>query len=438
MKKTTAMTRAVSLGLSFSLFAGLLGACGKGDGEPAGSSADPAASKEPVEITFYRPNTGTTVEQFNQIMGDAIKAKFPNVIPKFIPYADGSHMEDVLASGQDLDILILSIGFVPSYPNYNIQYDMTEMIKKYKYDLNRLEPTTTNFIQEFGNGQIYALPIFTTAAVLMYNKDLFDKFGVPYPRDGMTWDDTYELAKKMTRTDGGTQYYGFGTSVGHMLRVNQLSVPFVDPKTNQPMLASENYRKLVENFARFYNMPNAQFDSNMMKKQADMFVKDRNLAMYAYFNSTMVGAPDDMNVDAVPLPSFKEAPGIGSQMYPTFAGITGTSKHKDLAFQIIAYMTSDEFQTKFAKDGTGLPVVKKPEIISVFSENVPHLKGKNIQAFYPDKPAAIAPKTEYDSIAEKYSNTAFNQVATGQKDVVTALREANEQAAKDIQAELGK
>jgi multiple sugar transport system substrate-binding protein len=344
-------------------------------------------------------------------------------------------MEDVLATGQNIDIVLLSIGFVPEYVKYNLQYDHNDLIKKYNFDLNRLEQTTVDFIKRFGDGKMYALPIFTTAEVLMYNKDLFDKFGVPYPKAGMTWDETFDLAKKMTRTEGGVQYYGFGMSVGHMLRVNQLSLPFVDPATGQPAIANDAFRKLLENFARFYTLPGA---SALLKNTANFFTKDKTLAMYAYFNSTMVSAPPEMNVDAVPLPSFPEARGTGSQMYPTYAGVSSISKHKDAAFQVLAYLTSEEMQTEFAKDGTGLPVVKNPGIIEVFGQNLPHLKGKNIKAFYPEKPAPIAPKTLYDDLAEKRAGEAFNQVAQNQKDAVTALREAAENASKDIEAAKGK
>jgi multiple sugar transport system substrate-binding protein len=369
------------------------------------------------------------MEQF----GDAIAKKFPYVTVKFIPDGDGADTGDIVGSGQTFDILIVSIGFINDFVTYGLQYDMSPEIKKNNFKVEALEPSMVNFVKKYGDGKMYALPIFTTAAVLMYNKDLFDKFGVAYPKAGMTWDDTYELAKKMSRTDGGQKYYGFGTSVAHMLRVNQLSLPYVDNKTFAPLINTEGYKKLAQNFARFFNIPGYEYDDKMMKaKTGDVFIKDKNVAMYAYFNSTMVNAPADMNIDAVPLPSFAEKPGIGSQMYPTFAGVTGNSKNKDVAFQIIAYMASDEMQMQFSKMGLGLPVVKNPAIIKAFGEGKPQLAGKNIAAFYPDKPADIFMQSIYDPIAEKYAKNAFNDVVGNKKDLNTAYREAEELAKKDI------
>ncbi|WP_282942563.1 extracellular solute-binding protein [Paenibacillus sp. RC67] len=415
-------------------------ACGSGGGskESTPAKVQDNAKRDPVEITFYRPNNATTEEQFMDLMGTAIKEKFPFVTPKFIPWGTGTKMEEVISAGVDMDIVLLSIGYYPQFQNLNLSTDLTELIKKTNYDTNRLETTNFDFIKQFGNGKIDSLPIFTTAEVLMYNKDIFDKFGVSYPKEGMTWDDLYELSKQVSRSDAGVQYYGFLTSISHMLNTNQLSLPFVDGKTNLPTINTDKYKQMAENYARFYNIPGAELPKEKYGKEAEMFTKDKNLAMYAYFNSTMVNAAKDMNMDAVPLPSFKEAPGVGSQMYSTFASVYSNSKHKDVAFEILAYLTSDEMQVKFAKDGTGMPIVKNTKLLDSFGQDLPQLKGKNIKAFYPTKPAPVSPRTIYDDLSSKYAVTALREVAQKVSDANTAFRKAEEQATKDIQAAMKK
>jgi ABC-type glycerol-3-phosphate transport system substrate-binding protein len=419
-------------------------ACGSGGNEGAAKVGEPAkgadanVKREPVEITFYRPNTATTEDQFMDLIGNAVKAKFPYVTPRYIPFGTGTGVNELISSGQSLDVILLSIGFYPQYQKINLMTDLTEQIKKTKYDESRLESTTYDFVKKSGNGKIESLPIFTTAEVLMYNKDLFDKFAVPYPKEGMTWDDLYELSRKISRNEGGVQYYGFLPSVSHMLNTNQLSLPYIDPKTNQPTMNTEKYKQMSQNIARFYNIPNALVPKEKHGKEADMFVKERSLAMYGYFNSTMVNAPADMNLDAVPFPSYKEAPGVGSQMYPTFASVGGSSKHKDVAFEILAFLTSDEMQLKFAKDGTGMPIVKNSKALDSFGIDKSTLKGKNIKAFYPAKPAAISTRTLYDDIAAKHAVNAIREVAQNVSDVNTAFRKAEELAIKDIEAELKK
>lgn len=62
-----------------------------------------------------------------------------------------------------------------------------------------------------GTQAVYALPKDFTPLVVYYNKRLFDAAGAPYPRDGWTWDDFAETARKLTRDadgDGKTDTYG--------------------------------------------------------------------------------------------------------------------------------------------------------------------------------------------------------------------------------------
>jgi multiple sugar transport system substrate-binding protein len=432
----------------------LLAACGSGQSGQSGQSgtggdsgsAAPSTSatakvdmsfmNEPVTIVFYRPNTATNEEQFMEMAGDAIKAKFPNVTIKFIPYdAKTSGYSTLITSGQDFDLIFYSIGAITDMTTNNLQYDMTPLVKKYNLDLSRLEQTQVDFIKNFSNGGLYALPIFTTAEVLAYSKDIFDKFGVPYPTEGMTWDEVYDLAKRLTRKEGGVQYYGFATSQSQMFQTNQLSLPYLDVKTNKPLIAGDDFRKLFDNFVRFYQIPGGDATKELLSKYKDLWSKDKRLAMYAYFNSAL---NTDGNVDAVGLPSFREAPGVGSQLYPTYLSISSTSKHKDMAFQILTYMLSEEMQSKFAKDSTGLPVIKSQNALEQFGKDNPNYTGKNIKLFLPKKPAAIPSSNQYSNLVYGELNKAFGIAIRGEKDSVTALREAAEAAQKAIDAAVSK
>ncbi|HPN03826.1 MAG TPA: sugar ABC transporter substrate-binding protein [Rectinema sp.] len=56
-------------------------------------------------------------------------------------------------------------------------------------------------------GKLLGLPIGYTTHVVYYNKDLFDKAGVPYPKGDWTWDELLATAKKVT--DPSKKIYGF-------------------------------------------------------------------------------------------------------------------------------------------------------------------------------------------------------------------------------------
>ena len=58
------------------------------------------------------------------------------------------------------------------------------------------------------NNQIFGLPFRNDLWLLFYNKDLFDKAGVAYPTDDMTWDDWAQMCKEMTSGSGTEKVYG--------------------------------------------------------------------------------------------------------------------------------------------------------------------------------------------------------------------------------------
>lgn len=58
------------------------------------------------------------------------------------------------------------------------------------------------------DGKTYGVPFRKDNNMIFYNKDLFDKAGVPYPQDGMTMKEYHELAAEMTSGSGNEKVYG--------------------------------------------------------------------------------------------------------------------------------------------------------------------------------------------------------------------------------------
>ena len=58
------------------------------------------------------------------------------------------------------------------------------------------------------DGKIYAIPKDHDTIALIYNKAIFDKYGVEYPNDNWTYEDMYKAAKKITESSNGS-VYGF-------------------------------------------------------------------------------------------------------------------------------------------------------------------------------------------------------------------------------------
>lgn len=402
-----------------------------------GEDAVKKVSSTPTELVFYVCVNGWTEEQFMSTYGNQIKKKFPNYTLKFIPQKDAQTLSSVITSGQTIDILITSIGLTSNFLlAYEMQDDISDLIKKYNFDLSRLEPSTIDIQRQLAEGGMYGLPVSTTSAALFYNKSLFDKFGVSYPRDGMTWDEIYDLAKTMTRTDNGQQIKGMTMSVQHLMQLNQLTAPHIDSKTSKAVFTSDSFRQAFGNLTRFYKIPgNGLLDNKYnLVSQQEPFYKDQNVAMFAALSTTARVFKDTLNWDIVQLPVFKDKPNVGPQSYPTYFYLSKGSKNKDAAFQVMAYTASDEFQDFIVKDGYSSILKNQSQIMKNFAANDPALAGKNVKSLLPAKFADPTEKTKYQAIADKEMLAALVDIASG-KDENTALREAEERANKAIEAE---
>lgn len=250
----------------------------------------------------------------------------------------------------------------------------------------------------------------------------------------MTWDETYELAKKMTRQESGVQYQGAIVDYRHMMLVNQLSIGMVDPKSNKALFATEpKWQRFVSNLVRFQQIPGNEGNN------ANTFIRDGRAAMYIAatdLNSTWTG----LNWDIAKAPTFPDLPGVGSSIQGSVFAVTSLSKHKDQAFDVIAYLASEESMLEMARSG-GLSVLDSPKVKDVFGENMTWLNGRkiNFDAMFPDKLADPYTPTPYDADAQAALVKEMNKLAARQvPDVNTALRQAAEEADKAIAAQLGK
>jgi ABC-type glycerol-3-phosphate transport system substrate-binding protein len=409
-----------------SLLVPLLSACG------VANDKEMAKDEGPVDLHIYS-TSAFTMKNYMDKYGDAIQKKFPNYKITYHERPNTSTIEELLASKPQIDIMIETAGTTSSA----LFYDMTDLIKKHKVDLNRFDPTMIDLVKQIGGGKVFGLPVNGDNLVLYYNKAIFDQFGIAYPKDGMTWDDTIALSNKLTRNDGGKNYFGLGIADKHYLQENQFSLPFLDPTTGKATINNDSWKKIYDTvFVRpannqVYKDGIAALKGKMPGK--DQFIKDKVMAMFV--ENTGVGfmtSLKDANLDwdMVSVPVFSEKPGIGSQGYPTYLCLTPLAKFKDAAMEVIKYTTSDEFQ--LANSRKGLPtVLKDDKIKKQMGEDTP-FSGKHFGAQYYNKLAPISVKSEYDDVVLGIYLKQEADLALGNVDINTALRTAEEAANKAV------
>jgi len=434
-----ALVRKHGILLSSALLLGMTvaGCSGKesvGNGDTNGGKATtvgqaPAITSEPVELTIWA--TSMPEATFHE-MTDQIKRKYPNFSFKLITESN-MKLPDVVAAKTPVDILFGSLNAMPGIVSTKMNSNIEDLIEKYKFDLGRLSSEPLDMMRGMNEGKLFGLPLNILNMSLYYNKDIFDKFGVPYPTDGMTWDEAYGLAQKTTREDGGVQYRGFSANRSFLSLYNQMSLNLIDPATGKPAFDTDPWRTFINKFVAFYTIS----PGYSAGKEQPSFVKDKIVAMNADLSSNYP-KENPFQWDVVSLPTFKEFPGLAAQPGPTYLTVSAISKHRDEAFAAIAQMLSDEVQLERAKSGA-IPALRNlAGAVDVFGQTIPDLKGKNVKAFMPGKMARPAVFSKYNSLAQAEINTLILKVASGERDLNTALRESAEKVDKDIRNAEGK
>jgi len=115
-----------------------------------------------------------------------------------------------MAAGSPPDVFQLDNIDLPALVNRGVVLDLAPYLTRAAVDIACLDQTVLSI---FSRGSaVYALPRGYTPLVVVYNKDLFDRAGIPYPRDDWTWDDFLRIAKRLTRdTDGDGTIDQWGT-----------------------------------------------------------------------------------------------------------------------------------------------------------------------------------------------------------------------------------
>ncbi len=76
-------------------------------------------------------------------------------------------------------------------------------------DLSKYYEGVVNLYKRADNGVQYALPKDHDTIALLYNKALFDKYGVEYPTDDWTWEDMRDAAAAITEAGAADGVYGY-------------------------------------------------------------------------------------------------------------------------------------------------------------------------------------------------------------------------------------
>lgn len=410
-------------------------ACGStsdGDGPGEAATTDkPFDFGQSATLTMH--NDTVSADYYRDYIEPHIRKKFPNVTIEHLNLSDpGNSLDALIAAKKIPDIYLTSTRSMPILLDRGLLVDIEPIANANKIDLTVFEEALLQSVRgQSAKGELFGLPWTYGSTALFYNKDIFDRYGVAYPKDRMTWDgpELRDMVVKMNRPQDGI--HGIMFHLSQMFGQNQLSLPFVDPKTEKVLVQADGFKRIVDTFASLYKAGGAVDPADFDGSGQKAFITKRNVAIWAgnAVYPTLIDLEkkgQGFNWDIVSLPTFKEAPGVGTQYSGALWAISSANGKQELAAHIISLLTSAEVQI----EGGGLvrfPTLKDQVVKDSLGKGDSFLQSKNMKALQINKIPPATKMTHYDSMATSVIVGKVIEVFREQKDSNTALREAAEE-----------
>ncbi|TNJ65519.1 extracellular solute-binding protein [Paenibacillus hemerocallicola] len=403
-----------------------------GTGPTAPDRAAPA-HPSPVTVDFY-PAMPLTDADFDKIVVQPVRKKYPHITVNRM----GGYLANTFAAGDIPDLIQTHNGFLQEFYDKAMVGDINALVRKHGIDLSRFDGAILDSLRT-DKGELLGLPYAVNFTALYYNKAVFDKFGVPYPSDGMTWYDAIDIAKKLSRREGDVAYRGLDPEgVGRIAR--QAALDYADMKTMKSNMMNPGWRTVFEIAKTIYTIPgNEVKDVNAGNGAADFL--QGTVAMMATVNlfdqlgdATFKG----LDWDVAEYPSIPGAPHVNTDVDAHILVIPPTAKHKDAAMLVAEAVTSDAAQLMMTKETARLSPLRDPAFKKAFSSDMDFVKGKRIESIFKSRMIPAPIRTKYYSDTRAFGVSNFKDYALGAKNLNTALRDADEQINSYLGTQLGK
>lgn len=427
--------------LCFLAFALMTGCNAQKSGE-AISSNTPAPPSKPslrdaaAEIVI---SVNFSDEDFKLRYTDIIRKAFPNIAVKQLKTSNTLTFENIVSSGTQMDIIDQGITNLNTIIDLNLPIDLDSLVKLHNVDLSRFDSFVINDIRSYApKNELFLIPYTIQPFVLHYNKSLFDKFGVEYPKPGNTWDDLIELSKKLSRAQDGVNYRGLHAGINVNRIQTQLALPFVDTKTGKSAInTNPGWTKLLQTYSNIYSVPGNFPEGATVGDGNAKFITDKTLAMFPHLisihSSSWVQAINEgMQIGVTTYPVFKDAPKVGTGLFGGGLAISRTSKQPELALEIIKYYTSDEVQIELGKLGLNTPLVSE-QVRSKFLEGNPVAKLFDTKDLYRNQIAAPYPKSKWDGTVRNTVQSELQRFMKDKVDINTFSRQLDEKINQYVQ-----
>ncbi len=333
-----------------------------------------------VTLRYMRWANEEEIKSTKELL-DFFMEKNPDIKVKFYseawsPYWD--KLQTQLAGGVGPDVFMNHANFCSDFIQKEVILNLYPFLEKDK-EFNKKDFFNIPFELYKYKGALYAIPRDINVIILYYNKDLFDREGIPYPTDNWTWNDLLKTAKKLTRdsnNDGILDQWGFSFSIiggyevcwGNLLYQNNVRV--LNKERTKCLLNSpaalevfqflydlEHKHKVVPSTAQYESL--GGYDIFLTAKIAMRI--DGSWRMKEYSKAPF-------KWDIAMLPRNKRRACIANGIAHS---INASTRYPASAWRLVKFLSDKESQIAVAESGTALPIRKSIAYSKYFLDGVP-------------------------------------------------------------------
>ncbi len=404
------------------------------------SSSTASTAAEPVTLKWAIWDEATT-----QYWGDlkaAYEASHENVTIEMVDLGSTDYMTvlatELSGSGSDFDVV--TIKDVPGYATLvqkNAILPLNDYISADGVDLKQYAGATD---QVTVDGKLYELPFRNDFWVLFYNKDVFDKAGVAYPTNDMTFAQYDALARQVTNTDMNNRVYG-----GHY-HTWRSTIQLMSVLDGKHTILDGNYDFMKD----YYQMVLDQEKDGIVRSYSDLKTEGLHysaafsggdvamLNMGSWFISTLItniksGEYDGSLCGNWGIVKYPHADGVAAgSTLGTITGIavTAASDTPDASWDFVKWVSGSEGAAVMASSGN-FPAIMTDDVKNTiasmegFPTDAASKEALNVSNLYLEVPYGDK-VSEINSVLDSYHGA----IMSGETDINTGIAAMNEEVSK--------
>ena len=193
-----------------------LAACGGGSSSSSGSAASGSGSSGSgeLQVNIWDNNQLAGLQQIADEWTEESGVKVKINVVDWDNY--WTLLEAGASGGQMPDVFWMHSNTAQMYMENDLLLNLDDYIAKDDaIDLANYYEGVVELYNRDDNGSQYALPKDHDTIALLYNKAIFDKYGVEYPTDDWTWEDVRDAAAKISEAGKADGIYGYAINTSN-------------------------------------------------------------------------------------------------------------------------------------------------------------------------------------------------------------------------------